>query len=480
MIRFSLRNHQKGLHMKKQFFFSLVLSISTSAMAAESLNTKVHNQYQSLRAMGMGNAFTTVADDYSALLYNPAVLARKKRGEIQFTLAGAGVSSSTMTIMTDISDAEKNAVGDTAKATAISGVLDQYYGKPLGARVQAAELFWVRPNWGIALIPLDLTLDMTVNRQLGPSLDLNIKKDTTLAYGYGKQVTPTISAGVLAKFIHRDSVEQAVSALELATNSNVLSSDRFKEGTNIDAEIGFIWTPEFTKTVKIEKVVPADDLQIETKPAVPSSGDATAATTEKTDEEKKEDDTKRDPQSELLAQNSSSDMSSADQTVAAPVEEKKPEVQAEATTKTEITTPLAFSFVVRNLVSSEFTKSTMVNKDATTAPTKNPRVMDIGVGYDLTTLGDLKLRLTAEAKNLLHPNTTVRKSTHAGFEFDYSPGTWFKTQFRAGVNQMYFTAGMTLLLGIVEIDAVTYGEEVGTSTTNVENRVNAVKIGFNF
>lgn len=467
--------------MKKQFFFSLVLSISTSAMAAESLNTKVHNQYQSLRAMGMGNAFTTVADDYSALLYNPAVLARKKRGEIQFTLAGAGVSSSTMTIMTDISDAEKNAVGDTAKATAISGVLDQYYGKPLGARVQAAELFWVRPNWGIALIPLDLTLDMTVNRQLGPSLDLNIKKDTTLAYGYGKQVTPTISAGVLAKFIHRDSVEQAVSALELATNSNVLSSDRFKEGTNIDAEIGFIWTPEFTKTVKIEKAAPTDEMQIETKPAVSSSSDTTAATTEKTDEEKKEDDAKRNPQSELMAVNSSSDASSADQTVAAPVEEKKPEVQAEATTKTEITTPLAFSLVVRNLVSAEFTKSTMVNKDATTAPTKNPRVMDIGVGYDLTTLGDdLKLRLTAEAKNLLHPNTSVRKSTHAGFEFDYSPGTWFKTQFRAGVNQMYFTAGLTLLLGIVEIDAVTYGEEVGTTTTNVENRVNAVKIGFNF
>lgn len=469
--------------MKKQFFLSLVLSISTSAIAAESLNTKVHNQYQSLRAMGMGNAFTTVADDYSALLYNPAVLARKKRGEIQFTLAGAGVSSSTTTIMTDISDAEKNAVGDTAKATAISGVLDQYYGKPLGARIQTAELFWVRPNWGVALIPLDLTLDMTVNRQLGPSLDLNIKKDTTLAYGYGKQVTSSISAGVLAKFIHRDSVEQAVSALELATNSNVLSKDRFKEGTNIDVELGFLWAPEFTKIVKIEKTAPIEDMKIETKPAVSSSGDSTAATTEKTDEEKKEDETKREPQFELLAQNSSSDVSSADQTVAAPVEEKKPEIVAatpEPETKTEVTTPLTFSFVARNLINSEFSKSTIVNKDATTAPTKNSRTIDIGAGYDLASMGDLKIRLTAEAKNLMHPNTTVRKSTHAGFEFDYSPGTWFETQFRAGMNQMYFTAGLTLLLGVVEIDAVTYGEEVGTSTTNVENRVNAVKIGFNF
>ncbi len=466
--------------MKKHFFFSLALSVSTSAIAAESLNTKVHNQYQSLRAMGMGNAFTTVADDYSALMYNPAVLARKKRGEIQFTLAGAGVSASTLTIMKDITDAEKNAVGDSAKSTAISNVLDQYYGKPLGARLQAVEMFWVRPNWGIALIPLDLTIDMTVNRQLGPALDLNIKKDTTIAYGYGKQITPFLSAGVLAKFIHRDSVEQSVSALELATDPDVLSKDRFKEGTNIDAELGLIWTPEFTTTVKVTKTAPADDLKIETKPATPSSGDESAAKTEKTDQEKQDEEAKRNPQSEIVAENSSSDVSSADQTVAAPVEEKKPEVAAEPETKTEIIAPLAFSLVTRNLINSEFTKSTMVNKDATTAPTKNSRTIDLGVGYDLSTLGDLKIRLTAEAKNLMHPNTTVRKSTHAGFEIDYSPGTWFKTQFRAGLNQMYFTAGATLLLGIVEIDAVTYGEEIGTSTTNVENRVNAIKVGFNF
>lgn len=467
--------------MKHMFSILFVLILSTPTFSAESLSTKVHNQYQSLRALGMGNAFTTVADDYSAMMYNPATLAKKKRGEIQFTLVGAGVAANTTKIMTDISDADKNAVGDTAKADAISNVLDQYYGKPLGARVQAIEFFWARPNWGIALIPLDLSIDMTVNRQLGPALDLNIKKDTTLAYGYAKEIHPNISAGILAKVIHRDSVEQAVSALELATNSNVLSQDRFKEGINTDLEIGFLWTPEFfQKTIVNEK------------PKVAEIKSATEA-------EKTSDDSTRAPQSAKVVKSetlsASGDLTEAaatsvDTTVAANStsgDQTVAKVASADTTaavvveqKTEKSTPLTISFVARNLISSSFTKSTMVNKDAVYAPSSNPRVIDIGAGYNIVDWGDFKVLATVEAKNLLHPNTTVRKSTHAGFEVDYSPGTWFKTQVRAGINQMYFTAGVTLLLGVVEIDAVTYGEEVGTATTNVENRVTALKLGFNF
>ncbi len=436
-------------------FTTLLLNLfgAQNIYAAESLSTKIHNQYQSLRAMGMGNAFTTVADDYSAMMYNPATLAKKKSGEIQFTLAGAGLSAKTATLMKDISDAEKNAVDENTRATAISAVLDQYYGKPLGVRAQALEFFWARPNWGIALLPLDLSLDMSVNRQLGPALDLNIKKDTTLAYGYGKEIMPNISGGILGKIIHRDSVGQSVSALELASNSNVLSKERFKEGITADVEIGFLWTPEFSKN----EIAPA----------------AKAIST---------DETLRAPQSEVTAAVPAASTESGDKTAA---------VSATATsadaTKTEVVvaksekyTPLSVSVVLRNLISANFSKSTMVNKDATEAPSKIPRVIDIGAGYEFANLGSLKFLATAEAKNLLHPETTFKKSSHAGIEMDYSPGSWFQAQVRAGVNQMYFTAGLTLLLGVIEIDAVTYGEEVGTASTNVENRVGAVKVGFNF
>lgn len=467
--------------MFRSFFALLASTCCISAWAAESLNTKIHNQYNSLRALGMGNAFTAVADDYSLLFYNPAGLARKKTGEIQFSLVGAGVSDKTTKIVKDIDDASKSGTTESEKAQAISDALEPYYGAPLGARVQAIEFFWVRPNWGIALLPLDLTIDIGVHRQLGPALDLNIKKDTTIAYGYGGYLTNTLAAGITAKFIHRDSVEQAVSALELASDSNILSTNRFKEGTNIDFDLGFMWSPRwFSKDPVIEKEKDDDDAADDADEATPSAkvgkakvkNQRSIASEEQPAEEKIED-------LELTDQE--------EKPAEPPPKPIKKKAHAKAKKKEKsssenlaIHDPLTFSLVVRNVISENFSKSTAINKDAVEAPAKNPRVVDVGANYEFAKWGGLTLRTTLDFRNLMHPNTTFKKSTHAGLEIDYSPNGWFKTQLRGGLNQMYYTAGATFLFGILEIDAVTYGEEVGTTTTSIENRVYAAKVGFNF
>lgn len=481
--------------LSRAIVFSLFQIATSSLQAAESLSTKIHNQYESLRAMGMGNAFTTVADTYSSMLYNPASLAKKRRGEVQFTLAGAGVATNTMTFMKDIQDAEKSTTTESQKATAIGNALEPYYGKALGGRVQALEMFWVRPNWGVALIPVDLSLDISVNRQLGPSIDLNVKKDTTLAYGYGTQINDTdFSVGATARLSHRDSISQTVSAIELANDSNVLSTKRFKEGINFDVDMGVLWTPTLGKTTYtttekrtpqsekkakklVKKTAPPPVIAVASSDATAvqiTSGDTTVAKTTSSDS--------------TLAAKSSSDattaaVTSTDTTAAQKASGDTTVAQTETTvevTKEKPYQPLAISFVARNLISSGYTKSTLINKDATETPDSNPRVIDIGVGYEFVQWGDLRLRTTAEAKNLLHPYATVKKSTHVGFEVDYDPSSWFKSQFRLGLNQMYFTGGITLLLGVLEIDLATYGEEVGTDNTKIQNRVNALKIGMNF
>ena len=70
--------------MKSIVYSLLFLAFVNQVQAAQSLNTKLNNSYTSFRALGMGNAFTAVADDYSSLFYNPAGLARKPYNEIQF------------------------------------------------------------------------------------------------------------------------------------------------------------------------------------------------------------------------------------------------------------------------------------------------------------------------------------------------------------------------------------------------------------
>ncbi|MGZ3691027.1 MAG: hypothetical protein ACXVAX_05975, partial [Pseudobdellovibrio sp.] len=142
--------------------------------------------------------------------------------------------------------------------------------------------------------------------------------------------------------------------------------------------------------------------------------------------------------------------------------------------------PLNFGLTVHNVMAGGFTLSKMVNKTATQTPDKLERTIDVGSQYRLYDGEDLKIRAMLDFHDLLHPDITVAKSTHIGAEFDYSPSSWFKTQFRAGMNQMYFTAGATFLFGIFNFDLVTYGEEVGTDSNKIENRVNAAKISFNF
>lgn len=548
--------------MKLHLAISILL-VATQTWAAGSLSTKIHNQYNSLRALGMGNAFTAVADDYSLMFYNPAGFARKPYNEIQISLLGAGVSAKTLTIAKDIKDAADTPGTDSQKAQAVSDALEKYYGESLGGKLQALELFWVRQSWGIALVPMDLTIDMSVNRQVGPSLDLNIKGDTIGAIGFGRSITSTIDAGITAKYIHRIAVDQSVSALELATNSNVLSEDRFKEGTALDFDLGFMWTPSwFGKTVvrKVE-VVPEPQLEqpekaVQTEkstsnpepekqisdPAPEKAAPGSNSNTDsgnKSEEAPKETaqpgaeaaptspvdpktDPSRTPQAEeqasttdvakplaTPADSQASDakaidpapaLKEANEQVPSPNAEvkntentptEKPDVSVTENSQKETVThetvevvekiyPLNFGLVVHNVLESGFSLSKQVNKEAIEAPAKLERVVDLGVQYKIVNMEDFKIRLLLDARNIMHPEITVQKATHMGIEFDYSPSGWFKTQLRAGMNQMYFTAGTTLLLGVLNIELATYGEEVGTPSNKMENRVTAAKVGFNF
>ncbi len=444
-------------------FFSILpfalFSQLNSAMAADSLSTKITHHYDSMRALGMGNAFTAVADDYSLIFYNPAGFAKKKANEVQFSVVGAGVSPKTTKLADDIKKAADVQGSDAVKAQAISDVLDQYYGQNLGGKLQAAEMFWVRKNWGVSLIPVDLSIDMSINRQLGPAIDLNVKGDTTLAYGYGKEVTRYLSVGATAKFVHRISVEQSVSALELASNSDILSSKRFKEGNLVDFDFGVMWTPAWFGHTVVKEEKP-DGLKVESKLT-------------STAEEKKEE--KREPQAENELDQAEKEIVGVEKKEE-PKKEDKPVVKEVRVDKL----PLTLGLVVHNVLGGNFSQSKMINKDAIDVPTKMYRVVDVGSQYVISEFGDLTIRSMLDFRDLMHPEISFNKSFHAGLEFDYSPSGWFKSQLRGGINQMYYTAGATLLLGVLNIDFVTYGEEVGSTSQKLENRVYAAKVGFNF
>jgi|GEM_PF-604225 len=469
----------------KAFISILVSLVSLNSYAAQSLNTKINGPYSSIRALGMGNAFTAVADDYSLIMYNPAGFARKKHNEIQVSLLGAGVSAKTLTIMDDINKASGTGT-DSEKAVAVSAVLEKYYGQSLGGKVQALELFWVRNGWGVALLPLDLTIDMSINKQLGPALDLNVKGDTSIAIGFGKELTPQIDGGITLKYLHRLSIEEIIPAFELATDPNVLSEKRFREGTKADFDLGFMWRPNWFNSSAAAPPVPAKVEAITTPAAAPKDEIKDEKTEEIKEKKTVEKTEERKPQAEGDAKEVTPSVDEIKSTeeliVKVPAEPKAEEPKIEETSVPESKEryPLTIGFVVHNVIGGEFTLSKQINKAATEVPTKIHRVIDLGSQYLLRDGEDFKIRTMIDFQNILHPEITVNKSFHAGVEFDYSPSTWFKAQYRVGLNQMYVTAGASLLLAVVNIDIATYGEEVGSTNTKIENRVVAAKLGFNF
>ena len=506
----------------KAFIVSLIaLCLSVNSFAA---NISNNNNYNSMRALGMGNAFTAVANDYSLIFYNPAGFAKKPYNEVQVSLVGAGVAASTLTFADDIKKAGDTPGTDNDKANAVSAALDRYYGKTMGGKVQALEMFWVRKGWGFAILPLDMNFELTVNRQVGPVIDINLKGDSSFTAGFGSSLNKELDWGVSGRFLHRVALDQSITAIDLANNSNIFAEDRFKEGTAVDFDLGLMWTPGwFAKSssapapeanpapaapvvpeatsppadaaaAKPEEKIPEEaanaseakpaDAKPEEQRAPQAEGDATEV---KVAEEKKPEDAKpadakpADATAEVKPEGDAGVVKLGEEKpVEAKPEEPKKEEAVAASASDEGSSPLTVGLVVHNVLGSSFTLSKMVNKNATLAPAKLERTIDIGTQYRLVDGEDFKIRAMLDAKNLLHPLASLNRCLHAGIEFDYSPSGWFKTQFRAGMNQMYYTAGATLLLGIVNIDVVTYGEEVGTANNKIENRVMAAKLGFNF
>lgn len=499
--------------MKKRILALSTVLFSSLGWGQQSSLVRIHNFYQSTRAMGMGNAYTAVADDFATMLYNPSLLVYRKNSEFQINILAAGLATKTLTLAKDIQDADSQYTDDNAKANAISNVLERYYGEPLGLRVSPLEFVWVSPHWGLSLIMGDVSIDMLIQRQAGPALDLHAIKDTSLSYAYAWALDETMSLGVLGKFMHRSEMHDQFVAMDLALDPKVVDFKNAREGTNFDIDLAFSWKPQFTKTIE-EEVVAATSksnryeqaihtrkqqrdiaqTQGEEKPAVPAavtpSADANAPKDSKVDvKADAKTDTKTDVQTttEVTAEKTpevKEEKAAQEKADIDKIDTKTDGVQIETKKvvkeRTEVYQPLTLSLVVRNVISMNYSQSTMVNKDATQTPENNPRVIDIGAGYSIYDGSASDLVIAVEAKNLMHPDTSVYKSSHIGLEYTWAPFSWFNTQFRVGMNQMYFTGGFGLIMGPLDLELATYGEEFGTDKVRRENRVYAATVGLKF
>lgn len=226
---------------------SATVLFSMNVLAAtEPLSYGIHQQYTSTRALGMGNAFTSVVDDYATLFYNPAALAKRTEGNLHFNIAAA-FDPGAIDFINDIDEASKKSNPEQE----ISNVIQKNYGKSYNLRPIALGGTWLRPNWGIAFLPADFSVDVSLHRQVGPALNVSAYFDTSFAYGYGKELKwgkwAKWYGGVTVKGIHRLYFNGVTSIAELVNDTQVFDQDDFDEGLTLDADVGFLIEPKMPK-----------------------------------------------------------------------------------------------------------------------------------------------------------------------------------------------------------------------------------------
>ncbi|HEX4924994.1 MAG TPA: hypothetical protein VFV50_12950 [Bdellovibrionales bacterium] len=227
--------------MTKWTFAALLLALPAAAQAADPINYSIHQHYVSPRALGMGNAFVGVADDYNALFYNPAGLATLKEGEINLKIQVAGSGN-----IIDFSNQLKDASNAADKETAYNDVLNKNYGSNYFLRFPNIGGTWARPGWAVAVIPADLSAEIGVHQQLGPTLTVEGYQDTTIAFGkawtFFADQPAVLHVGTTGKAIYRGYVLKSVSAPELVNNDKFFTPEDAQEGMTIDADVGALYS----------------------------------------------------------------------------------------------------------------------------------------------------------------------------------------------------------------------------------------------
>ncbi len=225
--------------LKVHLFLAVFLLSNVSF--AQSLYSGIRRGYEGTRANGMGGAFTAVADDNTAIFYNPAGISQLEKGESNWFLKADADPD-----ILDFYD-EIDAAGDQANdVQAISDVIQNNYGQHYSVRAPSIGFLWARPSWGVAIIPMDLSIDMGLHRSVGPSVNLTAIQDTTIAFTKNWQIKKwhnkgTFNVGVTAKAIYRLNVDEIVDVVSIAGDDEIFNIEDAKEGMTVDADVGFLW-----------------------------------------------------------------------------------------------------------------------------------------------------------------------------------------------------------------------------------------------
>lgn len=204
--------------------------ISVNAFATPSL--PLHETYTSVRALGMGNAYTAVVDDGDSLFYNPAGLNRVSG--VNWEIIDPRVGTDDINIV--------QTVNSFKSSSNLTSAIQSQYGKSEWANVGAKSVFTF-PHFGAGVFGNSDTL-LSVSNPPYPQLNLQSYSDYGGVVGLGFEPVPSIvKFGLDTKYIMRTGTESIFTADQLATlTSDQISNALNSSGTGYAVDTGLLVT----------------------------------------------------------------------------------------------------------------------------------------------------------------------------------------------------------------------------------------------
>ncbi|WP_141736596.1 hypothetical protein [Oligoflexus tunisiensis] len=200
-----------------------------------------------LRPLGMGNAYVAVADDYNALFYNPAGLARLKEWDGEFLNPRVDLSTNLGGLMKDVQDKLKSGkVSDTLE------LIEANTGKSYHAGFGLTPHL-IFKNFGFG-IGIDVGASMVFHKNIAADFDAGVRlvMPFTFAMNFlddklsvGASLKGRVRAGVDRQFTMED-----IEAFQTkgSDTSDKKINDYALGGFGTGADVGLLFTP--TKTME--------------------------------------------------------------------------------------------------------------------------------------------------------------------------------------------------------------------------------------
>ncbi len=212
--------------------FKTILALTLVCFSGVASANDYFPNYERIRPLGMGGAFTAVADSEDAAFYNPAGLNNLTAGRVTILNPTVEISKGSIKAIKDYGDV------NTDNEVQIADFMKAHIGEPEHFRFQWTPGY-ARKNFAIYGLS-NANLDARIRDRANPTADVvavgDIGGQLSGAYGFKEGM---VQVGGTVRLIHRWSVDKSYSSRDFLDNTFSFDNEA-KTGTGLGGDLGVI------------------------------------------------------------------------------------------------------------------------------------------------------------------------------------------------------------------------------------------------